>query len=47
VAESFRKNILSKGNLEDAGKLYINFRSREPRADALLEKFGMSDNKKN
>lgn len=46
VAESFRKNILSKGNLEDAGKLYINFRSREPRADALLEKFGMSGNKK-
>ena len=46
VADSFRKNILSKGNLEDAGQLYRNFRSRDPRADALLEKFGMSSNKK-
>ncbi len=45
VAESFRKNILSKGNLEDAGQLYRNFRSRDPRADALLEKFGMTGSK--
>jgi len=42
VANSFRENILSKGNLEDAAQLYRNFRGRDPRADALLEKFGMS-----
>ncbi|MDP3452883.1 MAG: M3 family metallopeptidase [Bacteroidales bacterium] len=41
VAASFRDNILSKGNLEDAATLYRNFRGREPRADALLEKFGL------
>ncbi len=42
VAESFRENILSKGNLEDAAQLFRNFRGRDPRADALLEKFGMT-----
>ncbi len=42
VAGLFRDNILSKGNLEDASQLYKNFRGREPRADALLEKFGMT-----
>ena len=42
VADSFRKNILSKGNLMDADELFRNFRGRDPRADALLEKFGMS-----
>lgn len=41
VANSFRENILSKGNLEDAAQLYRAFRGRDPRADALLEKFGM------
>ena len=41
VAASFRDNILSKGNLEDAAQLFRNFRGRNPRSQALLEKFGM------
>ncbi|MDP3398664.1 MAG: M3 family metallopeptidase [Bacteroidales bacterium] len=41
VAESFRANILSKGNLEDAAILYRNFRGRYPRPEALIEKFGL------
>lgn len=42
VAASFRDNILSKGNLEDAAQLFRNFRGRDPRSEALLEKFGMN-----
>ncbi|MBP3343107.1 MAG: M3 family metallopeptidase [Bacteroidales bacterium] len=42
VAESFRKNILSRGNIEDADVLYRNFRGRDPRPEALMEKLGMS-----
>lgn len=41
VAESFRSNILSKGNLMDADELYRNFRGRDPRPEALLEKNGL------
>lgn len=44
VAESFRANILSKGNLEDAAVLYRNFRGRDPRPEALIEKFGLNKN---
>ena len=43
VAESFRENILSKGNIMEADVLYRNFRGRDPRPDALLEKFGMTN----
>ena len=43
VAKSFRENVLSKGNLMNADELFRNFRGRDPRADALLEKFGMSN----
>ena len=42
VANSFRENVLSKGNLTDAAELFRNFRGRDPQADALLEKFGMN-----
>ena len=42
VAESFRKNILSRGNIEDADVLYRNFRGRDPRPEALMEKLGMT-----
>ena len=38
VADSFRENILSKGNLEDADQLYRNFRGRDPKPDALLKR---------
>jgi peptidyl-dipeptidase Dcp len=42
VAASFKENILSKGNLQDAAQLFRNFRGRDPRPEALLEKFGMN-----
>lgn len=41
VAESFRKNILSRGSIEDADVLYRNFRGRDPQPEALLEKLGL------
>lgn len=41
VAKSFRENILSKGNIYEADVLYRNFRGRDPRPDALLEKSGL------
>lgn len=41
VAESFRKNILSRGGIEDADVLYRNFRGRDPRPEALMEKLGL------
>ncbi len=43
VAESFRKNILSRGNVEDADVLYRNFMGRDPRPEALMEKLGMTE----
>lgn len=43
VAESFRKNILSRGNIEDADVLYRNFRGRDPKPEALMEKLGMTE----
>lgn len=42
VSASFRKNILSKGNLKDADMLYREFRGRDPRPEALIEKMGLS-----
>lgn len=41
-AESFRKNILSMGNTQDADILYRNFRGRDPKPEALMEKLGMT-----
>ena len=41
AAENFRKNILSRGNVEDADVLYRNFRGRDPQPEALMEKLGM------
>lgn len=41
VSGSFRKNILSRGNTEDADVLYRNFRGHDPKPEALLEKLGM------
>lgn len=38
VSNSFRQNILSKGSIEDADILYRNFRGRDPKTDALIEK---------
>jgi len=41
LASSFRKNILSKGNLENPMKLYKNFKGRGPKVDALLKRDGL------
>ncbi|SDC65580.1 M3 family metallopeptidase [Williamwhitmania taraxaci] len=41
TAESFRKNILSKGGSEHPMKLYVRFRGQEPTIDALLKKAGL------
>lgn len=42
VSHSFRENILSKGDTEDASVLYRNFRSHDPQPKALMEKLGLS-----
>ena len=41
TADSFRKNILSKGGSEDPMVLYKRFRGAEPSIDALLERNGI------
>lgn len=40
VATAFRKNILEKGDSEEAMKLYLKFRGKEPNPAALLVKRG-------
>jgi peptidyl-dipeptidase Dcp len=41
TAESFRKNILERGGTEDAMKLYITFRGKEPQIESLLRQRGL------
>ena len=41
TAESFRKNILSRGGAEDPALLYRNFRGHEPDSQALMRKLGL------
>ena len=41
VADSYVKNILSKGGTEKAMDLYVNFRGRKPKIDALLKRCGL------
>jgi len=41
VAESFKDNILSKGNTEDPMILYKKFRGKEPDPEALLRRDGL------
>ncbi len=41
TAESFRKNILERGNTEEPMSLYIKFRGQEPTIDALLKRNGI------
>jgi len=40
VADSFVKNILSKGSSKKPMELFVNFRGREPKVDALMIKSG-------
>jgi len=41
TAESFRRDILSRGGTEDAMTLYKSFRGREPEIEPLLERRGL------
>jgi len=41
TADSFRKNILSRGGTEHPMTLYIRFRGQEPTSDALLIRSGL------
>ncbi|TNE74091.1 M3 family peptidase [bacterium] len=42
LATSFRENVLQKGGTDDPMKLYVTFRGREPKVDALLKKRGLN-----
>lgn len=42
TANSFRENILSKGDTEDPAVLFRNFRGRDPEPEALMRKLGLS-----
>ncbi len=41
VADSFRKNVLSKGGTEHPMELYVKFRGHKPENKALIEKMGL------
>ncbi len=42
TADSFKKNILSNGHKTDPMTMFVNFRGREPKIDALLKKRGLN-----
>jgi len=42
TADSFRKNILEKGNTEDPAKLYKAFRGQDPDPIHLMKKRGLN-----
>ena len=41
VADSFKNTVLSKGGSIHPMELYVQFRGREPKADALLQRAGL------
>jgi peptidyl-dipeptidase Dcp len=41
TAKAFRDNVLSKGGTDDPMKLYVQFRGREPKIDAMLKRKGL------
>ena len=43
TASDFKNNILSKGNTDHPMNLYVGFRGREPKVDALLKKTGLAN----
>jgi len=43
TAESFRSNILEKSGSDDPMNLYIKFRGREPKPDALIQRLGFNN----
>jgi oligopeptidase A len=42
VGRDFRERLLSQGDSRDPMDLYRNFRGREPRVEALLERQGLA-----
>ena len=42
VAKSFRTNILERGGTDEALKLYVNFRGKEPSIEPLLKSRGLN-----
>lgn len=46
TAKSFRENVLEKGGTEDPMALYVKFRGREPKVDALLADRGLDEGAK-
>lgn len=42
VAKSFRTNVLERGGTEEAMKLYLNFRGKEPGIEPLLKNRGLN-----
>ena len=41
TADSFRKNVLTRGGTEDPAVLYRRFRGQDPTIDALLMRDGI------
>ena len=41
TAKAFRTNVLERGNTDDAMKLYVAFRGKQPSIDPLLKKRGL------
>ncbi len=46
IAQRYLETILSKGGSVDAMEMFVNFRGREPKIDALLERDGLTENRK-
>jgi peptidyl-dipeptidase Dcp len=42
VAKSFRTNVLERGGTDEAMKLYLNFRGKEPGIEPLLKNRGLN-----
>lgn len=42
TANAYREHILSKGGTRDAMEMYVNFRGREPKFEAILERRGFN-----
>jgi len=43
TATAYRANILERGHTDDPMELYVAFRGREPKVEALLERKGLGD----
>ena len=41
--DTFRQEILSKGNSEDLMENYVEFRGQKPTTDALMKRRGLTD----